>query len=86
MGERIQALPHLNLGWQDRLNLGRYLFSALTMSHLYHMDKDDPDDARSPWRIVETGKTFHKVEWEPHNTPFKAFPKWTALYDELLLN
>ena len=78
MGGRAQALLHLNLGWQDRLNLGRYLFPALTMSHLYHMDKDDPDDLTDPWRIVATGKKFYKVDWKTHNISDKPFPKWAA--------
>ena len=81
MGERAQALLHINLGWQDRLNLGRYLFSALTMSHLYHMDKDNPDDINDPWLIVATGKEF-KVHWKPHNISEEPFPKWTAPYDQ----
>ena len=56
MAESVQALLHPDLRWEERMNLGRYLCSCLTMSYLYYLDKDDVEDVRSPWRLVNSDK------------------------------
>ena len=81
MAESVQALLHLRLHWRARMHLGRYLCSCLTMSLQYHLDKDDRDDPRAPWRLYKTGGK-HKDKWLPERTQLEPFPKWTAPYDQ----
>jgi len=81
MAESVQALLHLILNWTERMHLGRYLCSCLTMSLQYRLDKDDREDPRSPWRLYKTGEK-NKDKWQPEKTQFEPFPKWTAPYDQ----
>ena len=80
MAESVQALLHLRPHWSQRMNLGRYLCSCLTMSLQYRLDKDDRDDPRAPWRLYKTGAK-HKDKWLPERTQLEPYPKWTDQYD-----
>ena len=80
MATEVSGALEIELTWEERFDLGRFLLSCLTRTGIYYLEREKKDQLRSPYMIRSTKETAKEIR-KPHKTKSSPFPKWERNFD-----
>ena len=80
MATEVSGALEIELTWEERFDLGRFLLSCLTRTGIYYLEREKKDQLRSPYIIRSTEEIAKEVR-KPHKTKSSPFPEWVRNFD-----
>ena len=80
MATEVSGALEIELTWEERFDLGRFLLSCLTRTGIYYLERKEKGKLRSPYMIRSTEETAKEIQ-RPHKTRSSPFPKWERNFD-----